>query len=213
MLSIRSHPSALEDSLLPVRIPPPQLSLVSLEKGGISASLVRRRSFSPCPRWRQMFRSLTFVGARVDIVLLNDILLCCHRFSSLLPNNTRFTGEGRDFRVASLLVQGSAECFLFGRIHRRSKTRCCPFESLLPNPRYARVGEEGFEPPCDRTKTCCLTAWRLPNFSFFLSFLHYLSAESREGLGDERMPGLFLNRFDDDRYLYLRLKYGIKGLG
>ena len=154
-----------------------------------------------------MFRSLTFVGARVDIVLLNDILLCCHRFESLLPNY---------------------HCVL--------------------------VGEEGFEPPYDRTKTCCLTAWRLPNCShtpqsrhsrsrttcledstaplrkgsrkrvfvpvFLLSVtcylfndLYHFSSHHRKGLCNEGIPGRRLFFFDDDRYLHLGLEYRIKGLG
>ncbi len=65
---------------------------------------------------------------------------------------------------------------------RQLEDRFCPFESLLPNPRYARVGEEGFEPPYDRTKTCCLTAWRLPNLHPPFR-LEYSTAPFRQGSG------------------------------
>jgi hypothetical protein len=171
-----------------------------------------------------MLRSLTFVDTRSSRFAqssLPPVLIPP-------PQHAHFvTEKSRDFRVATLLVQGSVKCCArshlstldyslrsclvsarsnpsspttivslesggifaspsYGRFLVQGSVKCCArshlstldyslrscLVSARSNPSspttltaFAFVGEVLSPPPYDRTKTCCLTAWRLPNFS------------------------------------------------
>lgn len=94
----------------------------------------------PCPRWRQMYPNLWL--AALAKVIEEGI------FASL-----------RSLSGAALNAPYSVAFIDARRLTAARSNPSSPAFALLI------VGEEGFEPPYDRIKTCCLTAWRLPSHS------------------------------------------------